>query len=161
MDRSFRPFVIVVLLGAVGLLVVSLAFKNLGPPPHAVFEALLTDVDDRIEEVDGFVSRREGYDVHLRFRATDDFVTSLPYLGFSKASCEQVRTKIKFHPMRVAVWPPWRPETLEEPLCLERLGENAWSPRGRDYVLAEADGGWVYFSGSGREYDRNTPDPLD
>lgn len=137
----------------------SVAFKGMGPRPEVVFEALLDASTDRVSDFDGFIRRgASGYDSHLRFRATDDWIASLPYLGFREADCAEVRQHVHFAPLRVATWPPWYPEALENVACYERLGENAWSPRGRDYVLAEPDGGWVYFSGSGPKRDRVMPD---
>jgi hypothetical protein len=132
--------------------------KGLGPGPRVVFEALLDRESARVGDFDGFVSQRNGYDSHLRFRATEDWVAAIPYLGFREAACDAVRSHVHFSVMRLAAWPPWRPEELENVRCYERLGANKWSVRGRDYVLAEAGGGWVYFSGKGPKRDKALPE---
>ncbi len=148
------------LLAALGALwVVSISLKGLGPNPRDAFEGLIDADTGRTEDFDGFVRRQDGYDVELRFTATEDWVAALPYLGFRETECGVVREHVKFSPLRVAVWPPWLPERLtEDVVCYERLGKNEWSPSGRDFLLAERGGGWVYFSGAGREYDRAMPD---
>jgi hypothetical protein len=146
---------LVAVLGAsAALWVISLSLKGLGPSPRSVFEGLIDGDEARTSDFDGFVRRQDGYDVELRFRATEDWVASLPYLGFRQTDCGVVRDHVKFSPLRVAAWPLWWPENLTDVVCYQRLGKNEWSPSGRDFVLAETGGGWVYFSGSGREYDR-------
>ena len=135
---------------------VSVAFKGMGPGPEAVFEALIDDPSE-VASLDGFVRKGDGYNVQLRFQAEDDWIRALPHRGFVKFDCDSVRDQIRFSLMRVAAWPPWRPEAIDDPVCFRRTGENEWSPQGRDLILAEPEGGWVYFSGEGREHDRALP----
>lgn len=138
----------------------SVAFKGLGPGADVVVQELI-DEDADVSELDGFVRKGDGYDVHIRFQAEQDFIEGLPYRGFTKAECSSARLQINFSWMRLAAWPLWRPEDLAEVVCFRRFSENAWSPNGRDYILAEVGGGWVYFSGAGREHDRALPDEGD
>jgi hypothetical protein len=143
------------LVAAFGALwVISMSLKGLGPSPRKVFEGLIDSDDGRAVDFDGFVRRQDGYEAELRFRASDDWIASLPYLGFRRADCGEVRQHVKFSPLRVAAWPPWLPERLEDVVCYQRQGRNEWSPNGRDFLLAEPNGGWVYFSGAGQKYDR-------
>lgn len=135
---------------------VSVAFKGMGPSPEVVFEALLGDPSE-VEVLDGFVQKGDGYAVQIRFVAGDDWVRSLPSRGFSETDCGHVRQIINFSLLRVAVWPPWRPEDVDQPTCFSRVGKNEWSPQGRDFVLANKEGGFVYFAGEGREHDRALP----
>lgn len=135
---------------------VSVAFKSMGPGPEVVFSQLLEDRDS-VAELDGFVRKWDGHDVQLRFVAEEDWIQALPYRGFRKADCPGVRAVIRFSLLRTAVWPPWRPEQLEDVLCFRRRGDNAWSPDARDLLLAEREGGWVYFASEGREHDRAMP----
>jgi hypothetical protein len=135
---------------------ISAVFKGLGPAPEAVFDALLDDSSE-VDSLDGFVRQGDGYTVHIRFRAGDDWIRALPHRGFVEFDCGSAREHIHFSVMRVAAWPLWLPEGVDEPLCFRRAGENKLSPQGRDWILAEEGGGWVYFSGEGREHDRALP----
>src|SRR5690606_4598640 len=135
---------------------ISVVFKGLGPGPKVVFEELLDDASE-VSSVDGFVRKGDGYTVHLRFVAEEDWIRALPHRGFVKFDCDSAREQIHFSVMRVAAWPPWLPERIDDPICFRRAGENKWSPQGRDWLLAEPGGGWVYFSGEGREHDRALP----
>lgn len=83
---------------------------------------------------------------------------ALSHRGFREVDCEGVRTVIRFSLSRIAVWPPWRPEALTGALCYRRQGTNAWSTDAREVLLAEADGGWVYFASEGLEPDRAMPE---
>lgn len=136
---------------------VSVAFKGMGPGVDDVFDALLGD-SARVTDLDGFVRKGDGYDVQIRFKASDDFVRALPHQGFGPIDCSAAREVINFSPMRLAAWPLWRPEALTDAVCFRRTGENEWSPRGRDLLLAEPGGGWVYFAGEGEEHDRAMPE---
>lgn len=137
----------------------SVAFKSMGPSPQFVVEELLGDAD-RVSELDGFVRKGDVYDVQVRFMAEEDFILALPHKGFQEMDCADAQTTIGFSLMRLAAWPPWRPEDLTNVVCFRRTGENKWSPRGRDVILAEAEGGWVYFAGEGPEHDRAMPSDL-
>lgn len=136
---------------------ISVAFKGMGPGPDVVFDALLGDPSE-VTDLDGFVRKGDAYDVQIRFVAQDDWVAALPYKGFVKTECGHVRDIINFSVMRLAAWPLWRPEKLSEVICYRRYGENEWSPNGRDVILAEPHGGWVYFAGVGMEHDRAMPE---
>lgn len=138
----------------------SVAFKGMGSGPDVVFESLLGD-PAQVSDLDGFVRTGDGYDVQIRFRAEEDWLWSLSHLGFIKADCKSVSNRIRFSIMRVAAWPPWRPEDLADVTCFRRTGENDWSPRGRDQILAESRGGWVYFDGEGSEHTRALPSADD
>lgn len=135
---------------------VSIVSKGMGPGAGEVFKAFLGDPDE-VSDLDGFVHRGDGYDVQVRFRAGSEWIAGLPYRDFTKTDCTTARTKIRFSFMRLAAWPLWRPEELTGAVCYRRFGENAWSPNGRDYILADPRGGWVYFAGEGREHDRAFP----
>lgn len=132
----------------------------MGPGAEVVFDALLGDPAN-VSDFDGFVRKGDRYDVQIRFLADQDWIQGLPYRGFTESDCETARTKIRFSLLRVAAYPLWRPEALTDVVCYRRLGENAWSANGRDYILAEAGGGWVYFGGEGREHDRALPSEGD
>ena len=135
---------------------VSVAFKGMGPPASVVFEALLDDPGD-VTELDGFVQKGDGYNVHLRFRVEEDWIFAIPNRGFREVDCHGVRAVIRFSVIRSAAWPPWRPEELVDAVCFRRQGENEWSPNGRDVLLVSPEQGWVYFSGEGIEHDRAMP----
>lgn len=149
---------IVMATGAAAFLVwcTSVAFKSMGSGPEAIFEALLGNPDE-VSELDGFVRTGDGYDVQIRFIAEDDWIRAIPYKGFRETTCETVRTKVRFSLMRVAIWPPWRPEDLGDATCYRRNGRNELSASGRDVMLVDRDTGWVYFAGEGREHDKALP----
>ncbi len=135
----------------------SIALKGMGPSPARVFEMLLQDAES-VSDLDGFVSKRNGYDVQIRFIAEEDWVFSIPSMGFREADCSGVRSVIRFSILRVAAWPIWRPEDIKEAVCFRRMGPNGWSPNGRDVLLVTPEGGWVYFAGEGPPHDRALPD---
>jgi hypothetical protein len=153
-----KKLILLVCAGMLLIWFVSLASKNRGASPAVAFEKLLNEDAGRVTRLEGFVFVGDGYDVHLRFRADSDFVTALTYKGFRKTNCLDTRDTIRFSVMRVASLPPWAPEFLSDVVCFRRRGANTWSPDGRDEVLAEASGGWVYLSGQGHEHDRAMPD---
>jgi hypothetical protein len=134
----------------------SVAFKGMGPGADVVVDALLGDSAD-VTDLDGFVRAGDGYDVQIRFRAEEDWVLSIPHQGFAETECGRVKQTIRYSLLRTAAWPPWTPEKLEGVVCFSRSGENQWSPNGRDMILAEEEGGWVYFAGKGREHTKNLP----
>jgi hypothetical protein len=137
---------------------VSVAFKGMGPGPGVVFDELL---DDRasISDLDGFVHKGDSYKVQLRFVAEEDWILALSHRGFRPTDCESVRSVIRFSLLRTAAWPPWRPEELKDAVCFRRQGSNKWSAAAREALLAEPEGGWVYFASEGLEHDRGFPDP--
>jgi hypothetical protein len=135
----------------------SVAFKGMGPGPDVVFDALLGDSSE-VTDLDGFVRKGDAYDVQIRFMADDNWLATLRYKGFETTDCSHVREVINFSVMRLAAWPPWRPEELTDAVCYRRYGENEWSPNARDVLLADPDGGWVYFAGEGMEHNRAMPE---
>ena len=108
-------------------------------------------------QLDAFMSDGRAYDIRLRFVAPEDWISRLRYQRFVEVECGRVSSEFGFSLARVATWPLWNPKGIAEPRCFQRHGANALSENGRDFILGEREGGWVYAHFYGRKTDRNLP----
>ena len=140
----------------IGLLMFSSCGKGNG---EKYFSALLMDRAE-VTDLEAFSRDGSSYEVHLRFSAGQDWVNRLSYEGFVDVDCSRVASVMAFSISRIATWPLWQPQKITQPRCFNRRGSNELSDNGRDAIMADSDGGWVYAHFRGVNINRNLPDEL-
>ncbi len=149
--------VIAVTLG-LGVCMVGLALRLLSfdvlssNTPVEMFEYVIASpVPTDVVDLQGGGDTWQGYNLWLRFRASETAIQQLLAHEYEQVECEQILPYLELNHTGIEFQTPWQPESIEERQCYwtPDIITNPWTSAGQHYLLVDMNMQEIYFRGIG------------
>lgn len=117
-----------------------------------MFAAVLqTPIPDSITQLQGVGDTWQGYQVFLRFQATEADIQSILQSGYESVDCDEIESNLQLpDPSYDRFDPPWQPQAISTNQCWTANSvSNAWTGSGTHHLLIDQKAKWIYFAGLG------------
>lgn len=123
-----------------------------GNTADEMFRAVITKpIPPDVSDLQGVGDTWQGYQLFLRFHATDTFMGQV-LTGYESVACDTVLDRLALPTAQYDQFlPSWSPESVADPDCYETSGtvQNEWTHAGEHFLLVDTATGMVYFVGVG------------
>ncbi len=123
-----------------------------GNTPVEMFEYVLASpVPTDVVDLQGGGDTWQGYNLWLRFRASENTIQQLLTHEYEPVECTQVLPYLELKHTEIRFQPPWQFESIKDPQChwTTDIITNTWTHAGQHYLLIDMDMQEVYFRGIG------------
>lgn len=123
-----------------------------GNTPTEMLAAVLQEpVPANVTQLQGVGDTWQGYQLFLRFQATESDIESLLSSDYKSVDCDAIASNFRLpDPSYDRFDPPWQPQTIPANQCWTATSvSNSWTGSGTHHLLIDQQTKWIYFTGIG------------